>query len=98
MQDLLKFESDWQTIQIIENSRSFQGLVDGRGESERRKYISKVGYLYPDRSEKLNAANDLNAMRAALEATPYHACLAKISSDNDKTEVENQGLTIGKYL
>ena len=56
MDDLLKFESDLMTIQIIENSRSYSGLVDARGDSERKKYISKVGYLYPDRSEALNSA------------------------------------------
>jgi len=56
MDDLLKFESDLMTIQIIENSRSYSGLVDARGDSERKKYISKVGYLYPERSEALNSA------------------------------------------
>lgn len=56
MEDLLKFESDWQTIQIIENSRLYSGLVDARGDSERKKYISKVGYLYPERFEAINSA------------------------------------------
>lgn len=73
MGDLLKFEADCQTIQIIANS-----LVVGGGqnnsvdrEMQRLKYISKVGYLYPERFEKLKAVTDLRSLVAALEATPY---------------------------
>ena len=97
MDDLLKFESDLMTLQIIENSRSYSGLVDARGDSERRKYISKVGYLYPDRSEDLNKATSMKEMQEALVATPYHAMMCKVSvGDNDRHEAESQGQTIGK--
>ena len=99
MQDLLKFESDLMTLQIIENSRSYSGLVDARGDSERRKYISKVGYLYPDRSEQLNTATSKTEMIAALEATPYHAMMQKVSvGDNDRHEAESQGKTIDEVM
>ena len=99
MSDLLKFESDLMTIQIIENSRSYSGLVDARGDSERRKYISKVGYLYPDKSEALNAAADFKGLVHALEATPYHGMMQKVAvSENDKHEAESQGATIGKFI
>jgi hypothetical protein len=55
MGDLLKFESDMMTIQVIENSRNYSQFLSARGrEAERKKYISKVGYLYPDRSEMLS--------------------------------------------
>lgn len=44
MDDLLKFESDCMTIQIIFNSIDIKGLSDARGrESERRKYINNLG-------------------------------------------------------
>jgi len=90
MQDLLKFESDLMTIQIIENSRSYSGLVDARGDSERKKYISKVGYLYPDKSEALNSATDFKSLVNALEATPYHAMMSKVVvAENDKHEAES---------
>jgi vacuolar-type H+-ATPase subunit C/Vma6 len=40
MDDLLKFESDCMTIQIIYNSIDIKGLSDARGrEGERKKYI-----------------------------------------------------------
>lgn len=80
MDDLLKFESDLQTIQIIENSRLFSGLVDAKSDSERKKYISKVGYLYPERFEALNKAQDFKGLVAALECTPYYDMLQKVSN------------------
>lgn len=52
MEDLLKFESDLQTIQIYSNTFSTTNSVNK--EQERKKYISKVGYLYPDYAERLN--------------------------------------------
>ena len=62
MCDLLKFESDCQTIQIIENYGA-QSVSDGAMTySERKKYISKIGYLYPERYEMLNQANDFKGL------------------------------------
>ena len=44
MDDLLKFESDCMTIQIIYNSIDIKGLSDARGrEGERKKYINNLG-------------------------------------------------------
>lgn len=45
-------------------------------EMERRKYISKVGYLYPERDEKLRNVSDLRSLLAAVESTPYEAILS----------------------
>jgi len=63
MCDLLKFESDMMTIQVIENSRNYSQLVSARGrEAERKKYISRVGYLYPDRSDRLGNVQDFKSL------------------------------------
>lgn len=44
MDDILKFESDCMTIQIIYNSLDIKGMIDARGrESERKKYINALG-------------------------------------------------------
>ena len=96
MEDLLKFESDLQTIQIIENSRLYSGLVDARGDSERKKYISKVGYLYPERFEQINSAQDFKGLVNALESTEYHQMLMKVSNADQENESQSQGKTIGK--
>jgi len=99
MCDLLKFESDMMTIQVIENSRNYSQLVSARGrEAERKKYISRVGYLYPDRSDRLGNVQDFKSLLAALEASPYEAMLKQVSSNDDgRNEAENNGITIGKY-
>jgi V-type H+-transporting ATPase subunit d len=100
MGDLLKFESDMMTIQVIENSRNYSQLVSARGrEAERKKYISKVGYLYPDRSDRLSNVQDFKSLVAALEASPYEAMLKQVSAnDENRNEAENNGVTIGKFL
>ena len=100
MSDLLKFESDLMTIQVIENSRNYSQLVSARGrEAERKKYISKVGYLYPDRSERLSNVQDFKSLVAALDATPYEAMLKQVStSEEGRHEAESSGATIGKFL
>lgn len=98
MTDLLKFESDWQTIQIIENSRLYSGLVDARGDSERKKYISKVGYLYPERFEAINAAQDFKGLVNALEASEYHEMLLKVSNGDQENESQSQGKTIDEVM
>jgi V-type H+-transporting ATPase subunit d len=99
MRDLLKFESDLMTIQVIENSRNYSQLVSARGrEAERKKYISKVGYLYPDRSERLSNVQDFKSLVVALEATPYEAMLKQVStSEEGRHEAESSGATIGKF-
>jgi vacuolar-type H+-ATPase subunit C/Vma6 len=96
MDDLLKFESDLQTIQIIENSRLFSGLMDAKADSERKKYISKVGYLYPERFEALNRASEFKFLVEALESTPYHAMLQKVSNADQENESQSSNKTIGK--
>lgn len=96
MTDLLKFESDLQTIQIIENYGQQGGNVDAFGFSERKKYISKVGYLYPERFEALNTAQDFKQLVAAVEGTDYHEMLQRVSVAGAENEVESNGKTIGK--
>lgn len=77
MSDLIKFEADCQTIQIIANSLMVGGMSNNvNREQERRKYISKVGYLYPERDEKMRGVADLRGLQAAVEATPYEKILA----------------------
>ena len=100
MGDLLKFESDMMTIQVIENSRNYSQLVSARGrEAERKKYISKIGYLYPDRNERLSNVQDFKSLLVALEASPYEAMLKQVSAnDEGRNEAENQGVTIGKFI
>jgi vacuolar-type H+-ATPase subunit C/Vma6 len=76
MDDLLKFESDCMTIQIIYNSIDIKGLSDARGrEGERKKYINNLGYLYPDRDRELTEADSFEKLRDAVRGFPYEQML-----------------------
>lgn len=82
MDDLLKFESDCMTIQIIYNSLANKQLSDSRGrEGERRKYINNLGYLYPDRDEELTQADTFDKLKDAMKGFEYEAMLAQVTDD-----------------
>ena len=97
MCDLLKFESDCMTMQIIENYGSMANSDGAMTYSERKKYISKVGYLYPERYEMLNNANDFKALQTAVESTEYAEMLSNVKVAGAENEVESRGKTLGKY-
>ena len=84
MKDLLNFESDSRTIQIIANSLNFRDLRDARGrETYRTKFICNVGYLYPERFEKLKAVTDAKSLKEALDLTVYDRLLAEVNLQQD---------------
>lgn len=58
MDELLKVESDWETLQIIYNSFSRPELSDAKGQALRKKFFNSLGYLYPERSNSLQEAKD----------------------------------------
>jgi V-type H+-transporting ATPase subunit d len=70
MMDILKFESDCQTIQIIYNTIGNKDLAGPKGRyGERRKYINRIGHLYPDRDNELSNADDFRKLQDAV--APY---------------------------
>ena len=100
MKELLSFESDLMTLQVISNSLSYSGLVDARGrESGRKKYISNIGFLYEDRMERLSSVTDFKSLIQAVEFTPYEDMLKQVSvADNERNEAEAQGATIDEVM
>lgn len=78
MDGLLKAESDWETIQIIYNSFTRPAMSDARGKSLREKYFNNLGYLYPDRTRKLNDSKEFRDLLEGLEGTSYHESLSKV--------------------
>jgi len=98
MSDLLKFESYLQTIQIVKNYAEMSQSDGAMAYSERKKYISKVGYLYPERYEMLNQANDLKQIQAAVECTDYHQMLSNVKQDGAENEVESRGKTLDEVM
>lgn len=86
---MLKFESDSRTIQIIANSLSFRDLRDARGrETYRTKFICNMGYLYPERYEKLKSVTDAKSLKAALESSAYEKLVADINLNAEEQKHE----------
>lgn len=101
MNDLLKFESDCMTIQIIYNSIDIKGLSDARGrEGERKKYINNLGYLYPDRDRELTEADSFEKLRDAVRGFPYEQMINQVTDVPNKekaSEFSSSGKSIGKH-
>ena len=62
MDELLKSESDWETLQIIYNSFMRQELAGAAGHGLRRKYLNNLGHLYPGRTQELNNAKEFKEL------------------------------------
>jgi V-type H+-transporting ATPase subunit d len=78
MDDLLKAESDWETLQIIYNSFNKPEMNDAKGQGLRKKYFNNLGHLYPDRTRKLNDSREYKDLVDRLEGTAYHQHFQKI--------------------
>ena len=114
MNDILKFESDCMTIQIIYNSIDIKGLSDAKGrEGERKKYINNlgklhsvcnfnyVGYLYPDRDRELTEADTFEKLRDAVKGFPYEQMISQVTdvpSREKASEFSSSGKSIGKIF
>jgi vacuolar-type H+-ATPase subunit C/Vma6 len=102
MSDLLKFESDCMTLQIIYNSLDIKGLSDARGrEGERKKYINALGYLYPDRDRELTEADTFDKLKDAVKNTVYEHMLNEVTDVPNKekaSEFSSAGKSIGNNL
>ena len=62
MDELLKSESDWETLQIIYNSFMRQELASASGHSLRKKYFNNLGHLYPGRTQQLNDSKEFKEL------------------------------------
>jgi vacuolar-type H+-ATPase subunit C/Vma6 len=88
MDELLKAESDWETLQIIYNSFNKPEMRDVNGKGRRNKYFNNLGHLYPDRTKKLNEeCREFRDLVDRLSGTSYQAYFNKIP-DPVKAEQE----------
>ena len=72
MDELLKAESDWETLQIIYNSFSRPEMNDAKGQAMRKKFFNTLGYLYPDRSQSLQDSKDFKEFQDRLQGSFYY--------------------------
>lgn len=88
MAHLLKFESDCRSIQIIANSLNFKEMSDAhRREEKRGKYMANLGYLYPERYEKLMHVANVRDLKDALEGSDYARLLSEANMDDGVAQV-----------
>lgn len=97
MGDMLNFEADMQAIQIISNSLIYGGNAAGR-DNERKKYMSKIGYLYPDYSMRLDSVSDFNSLILALDGSGYEEMLKQVANTDQRNEAESSGATIDEVM
>ena len=101
MDDLLKFESDCMTMQVIYNSfgnKELSGEAKAR-EGERRKYILNLGYLYPGRDNDLTSADDLSKLKDAVKPyEEYKKMMENVPDPSNKEEFEAAPKKLGKYV
>lgn len=87
MLDILKFEADFKTIQIIYNSIGNRELSSADQRSSKRKRLCPaLGYLYPDTEKDLVNAASLDGLRDAVKGIGNYAELLKDAPDPSKRE------------
>lgn len=83
MEDLLKYEADCQTIQIVYNSLSYDNQFQ---EEERKKVIPYFGNLYPEITTQLIKCNSLEQLKQILQPFPEYYELVKEIPDPKKLD------------
>lgn len=71
MTDLLNFEADMITLQVLYNSIGNQEFNDKNRIDNRKKLCPKMGYLYPDFMQKLITVRELSELTDALKGSEY---------------------------
>ena len=83
MEDLLKYEADCQTIQIVYNSLAYNNQFQ---EEERKKVIPYFGFLYPETTTQLIKCNSLEQLKQILQPFPDYYDLVKEIPDPKKLD------------
>jgi len=83
MEDLLKYEADCQTIQIVYNSLAYNNQFQ---EEERKKVIPYFGFLYPETTTQLIKCNSLEQLKQILQPFPDYYELVKEIPDPKKLD------------
>ena len=83
MENLLKYEADCQTIQIVYNSLAYNNQFQ---EEERKKVIPYFGFLYPETTTQLIKCNSLEQLKQILQPFPDYYELVKEIPDPKKLD------------
>ena len=87
MEDLLKFEADFKTIQVIYNSIANRELnTIAKVQEARKKLCPSLGYLYPDAKPLLMNATTVDQLREAVNGVGNYGDLVYQAADPTKKE------------
>jgi len=100
MEELLQFESDCMTMQIIYNSLGNKELTESKGrQAERKQYIHLLGKLYPGRDKELTMADSLEKLKAAVAPyDQYRRMLDQVPDPNKEEEFNTSVKSIDDYM
>lgn len=91
VEDLLKFEADCMTLQIVYNS--IRQPDAGAHDNEllgKRSFFPDLGHLYPDCTVALEKATDIQSLRAAVEQQPvYYGILKNVPDPLNVSEMND---------
>jgi V-type H+-transporting ATPase subunit d len=87
MKDLIKFEADFKTIQVIYNSIGNRELnTSAKILEARKKLCPALGYLYPDAKTSLLNATTVEQLKEAVRSVAGYAEIINESPDPTKKE------------
>lgn len=87
MQDLLRFEADFKTIQVIYNSMGNRELnTIAKIQQARKKLCPSLGYLYPDAKPALMNATNIEQLRDAVKGVGNYADIVSQAADPTKKQ------------
>lgn len=87
MRDLIKFEADFKTIQVVYNSIGNRELnTTVKVLQTRKKLCPALGYLYPDSKTGLLNATSVDQLKEAVKGVPGYADIINESPDPSKKE------------
>lgn len=85
MDDLIKFEADFKTVQVIYNSIGNKELNTAAKVTEaRKKLCPALGYLYPDSKTALMNASSVEQLKEAIRGVGNYADLVNEAPDPSK--------------
>ena len=87
MRDLLKFEADFKTIQVIYNSIGNRELnTAAKIQEARKKLCPSLGYLYPDAKPALMNATTVEQLKDAVKGVGNYSDIVYQAADPTKKE------------
>lgn len=87
MEDLLKFEADFKTIQVIYNSIGNKELnTTAKIQEARKKLCPSLGYLYPDTKSILMNATTVDQLKETVKGVGNYADIVGQAADPSRKE------------